>query len=136
MSNYKLYFDGACSGNPGPGGAGVVIVDQYGITRLAKSFFLGPDYTSNRAEYSALLLGLKLLNGSLFPITDLEIISDSKLVVEQVRGNYKVRDATLQVLHSQVMEQLATFTSYKMTFMPRKYNRYADYLARKPLEGK
>ncbi len=136
MPNYRLFFDGACASNPGPGGAGVVVVDQYGLTVAAKSYFLGPDYTNNKAEYTALLFGLKLLKNLKLDVAELEIISDSKLVVEQVRGNYEVKSDDLKVLHSSVTELLKEIPSFKITFMPRKYNKFADSLARKPLTGK
>jgi len=135
MIKYKLFVDGACSGNPGPGGAGVVVIGPDEVEVASKGFNLGPDFTNNKAEYSALIRGLELLKELNCKIDILEIFSDSKLVVEQIRGNYEVRNEELQILYEAALQLLESIPVYEIIFIPRKYNRQADALARASVRG-
>ena len=122
----RLRTDGAARGNPGPAGAGILIEDDQGNRLQARHKWLG-QMTNNQAEYHALVEGLK-------SVTDwkpdrLEILLDSKLVVEQVRGQYKTKVPELQRLLIDVMRLLKQFPSYEIKHVAREENRGADHLA-------
>ena len=83
--------------------------------------------TNNQAEYHALIEGLKA--AAQWQPDRLEIILDSKLVVEQVKGVFKIKDPELQKLHAEVMRLLADFPAYEIKHALREENRGADHLA-------
>src|ERR1700752_569319 len=91
------HIDGGARGNPGPAGYGVVITDQSGRKVAGLSEYLGHQ-TNNFAEYSGLLAALNyaIESGS----KALKVVSDSELMVKQIRGEYKVKNPTLQELHA------------------------------------
>jgi ribonuclease HI len=128
-----VYVDGSCSGNPGEGGAGAVIKDERGgiVSRIKK--YLGP-VTNNIAEYRALIAGLQEAHrlGS----KAVEVYLDSELVVNQINGVYRVRDAKLKTLEEEVRRQLGHFASWSIKYIPREENREADRLAREAARDK
>jgi ribonuclease HI len=128
-----LYVDGACSGNPGEGGAGVVIKDEQGETVSHLKQYLGM-VTNNRAEYQALILGLQ--EAHRLGIREVEVNLDSELVVNQVTGVYRVRDAQLKTLEEEVRGLLGNFTRWVVRYIPRENNREADRLAREAVRDK
>jgi ribonuclease HI len=128
-----LYVDGSCSGNPGEGGAGVVIKDEQGETVSHLKQYLGV-VTNNRAEYQALILGLQ--EAHRLGIREVEVNLDSELVVNQVNGVYRVRDAQLKTLEEEVRGLLGNFTSWVVRYIPRENNREADRLAREAVRDK
>jgi len=83
-----LYADGACRGNPGPAGSGAALVDGDGTVVAEAMRFLGHG-TNNVAEYTALIIGLE--KARQHDVEDLEVRMDSKLVVEQMNGKWRVR---------------------------------------------
>ena len=98
------HIDGGARGNPGPAGYGVLIKDQAGEPVAALSEYLGHQ-TNNYAEYSGLLAALQyaLQNGH----PALKVISDSELMVKQIRGHYKVKSPSLLDLHRRAKELIA-----------------------------
>lgn len=97
-SHWKLFIDGAARNNPGPAGAGIYILkDNEMFTQ--QGFFLGPK-TNNQAEYLALLLGLLLLKPLVQVGDKVHIVSDSQLLVRQIKGEYRVKNADLKLLHA------------------------------------
>lgn len=122
---YHIYTDGAARGNPGPSGAGVLIMDEEGneIVRLHK--FLGKR-TNNVAEYAALYLGLSEAKKRHFK--EIVIFADSELMVRQIRGEYRVKNEGLKKLYSHVMEILPHF-KYRFYHVRREKNKIADQLA-------
>ena len=128
-----LYVDGSCSGNPGAGGAGVVVKDERGriIARLKK--YLG-SVTNNRAEYQALIAGLE--EAQRLGTKEVEVYLDSELVVNQVNGVYRVRDTKLKTLEGEVRRRLGSFTRWVISYIPREENREADRLAREAVRDK
>jgi ribonuclease HI len=128
-----IYVDGSCSGNPGEGGAGAVIKDEQGrtISRIKK--YLG-SVTNNRAEYEALIAGLQ--EAQRLGMREVEVYLDSELVVNQVNGAYRVRDATLKTLEGEVKRQLGCFARVVIRHIPREENREADRLAREAVRDK
>jgi len=128
-----LYVDGSCSGNPGEGGAGAVIKNGQGrvIARIKK--YLGP-VTNNRAEYQALIAGLQ--EAQRLGTRDVEVYLDSELVVNQINGLYRVRDAKLKTLEGEVRRRLGHFARWVISYIPREENREADRLAREAVRDK
>jgi ribonuclease HI len=128
-----LYVDGSCSGNPGEGGAGVVVKDEHGKTIAYFKEYLGM-VTNNRAEYQALILGLR--EALRLGIREVEVNLDSELVVNQVNGMYRIRDAQLKALEEEVRRLLGRYSRWVVQYIPRENNREADRLAREAVRDK
>ena len=126
-----IYTDGASRGNPGLSAAGAVILDSSGNTLKEISMFLGT-MTNNQAEYQALILALKEAV-SLRP-ERLVIRMDSQLIVRQISGEYKVKDAKLKPLFALVIQQLKFLKSWDIEHIPREQNIRADTLANEALD--
>ena len=126
----KIQFDGAAIPNPGEMGIGVVLIeDKDIITEIAKKL---PDKgTNNIAEYTALLTGISA--ASELGWKEVLIEGDSKLVINQVKGAWKINKAHLKRLHAQVVKDLSKFDSYALNWIPREKNSVADELASKAL---
>ena len=120
------HVDGGARGNPGPAGFGVVIEDKQGHRVAELSEYLGKQ-TNNYAEYSGLLAALKyaLDNG----FRAIEVISDSELMVKQVKGQYKVNSPTLKDLYQQAIKMIRQLDSFRIGHVLREKNRDADRLA-------
>jgi ribonuclease HI len=126
-----IYTDGASKGNPGEAGAGVWMTDREGRKVFEMRRYLGRK-TNNEAEYWALLFGLqeaRRLGGR-----SIRIFTDSELVEKQVKGLYRVRNLNLKVLHTSVIQQLKSFSSYAIESIPREENREADRLANQAIQ--
>jgi ribonuclease HI len=127
----RLFTDGAARGNPGPAGLGMVIEDDQGMRLWGGCRYVGTA-TNNRAEYLALIDGLR--KAVEWAPDRLEVYLDSKLVVEQVSGRYKVRNADLQPLHQQAAQLLKGFARVTVSHVPRERNRGADALANRAID--
>ena len=92
----KLFTDGGSRGNPGPAAYGFVLEAEDGTVLDARGEAIGVA-TNNVAEYSALIAGL-VERARLLEVTELEVVSDSELLVKQMRGEYKVKNAALREL--------------------------------------
>lgn len=127
-----VYTDGASRGNPGEAGAGIVILNEQGEELFASGTYLG-QCTNNVAEYKALLLGLteaKKLGGE-----ELSLFLDSELIVRQIQGAYKVKNAKLKPLFSEVSALLSGFKAYRVAHVPRSKNKRADGLANEGIDA-
>lgn len=131
MKVLRLFTDGAARGNPGPAGLGMVIEDDQGMRLWGGCRYVGTA-TNNRAEYLALIDGLR--KAVEWAPDRLEVYLDSKLVVEQVSGRYKVRNADLQPLHQQAAQLLKGFARVTVSHVPRERNRGADALANRAID--
>jgi ribonuclease HI len=120
------HIDGGARGNPGPAGYGVVITDQQGHELATLSEYLGHQ-TNNYAEYSGLLAALKY--ATKHPARSLKVISDSELLVKQLRGEYKVRNPALQRLYTQAGQLIRELNWFSIQHVLREKNREADRLA-------
>ena len=127
----SLYCDGASRGNPGPSGAGVVILDKNGEEIFELSRFLGHG-TNNEAEYRALIRGLTAAAD--IGIKGLQIFLDSELVVNQLLGTYKVRNPRLRQLFEEAMSRLRLFDEYAIFHVGRDLNQEADRLANEAID--
>lgn len=129
MKNAISYIDGASRGNPGNASYGVVI-NSNGKKYVLKKF-LGIA-TNNKAEYEALLAVLNWAFEN--KIEFLKVFSDSKLLVEQIRGKYKVKSENLKILHKEAMENINKIPKFKIYYIKREYNKEADKVANECLD--
>jgi ribonuclease HI len=120
------YSDGGARGNPGPAGYGVVIQDESGRKVAALSEYLGHQ-TNNFAEYQGLIAALEyaIQHGH----KALKVVSDSELLVRQIKGIYKVKNATLQDLHGRARQLIAKLDWFSIGHVLRGKNQEADALA-------
>jgi ribonuclease HI len=120
------HSDGGARGNPGPAGYGVVIQDEAGRKVAALSQYLGHQ-TNNVAEYQGLIAALEyaIAHGH----KALKVVSDSELLVRQIKGIYKVKNLTLQELHGRAKELIAELAWFSIDHALREHNREADELA-------
>ncbi len=126
------YIDGGARGNPGPAGCGVFIQDQKGETLITTARYLG-ETTNNVAEYNGLLVALETAQE--IQIEKLEIRSDSKLLVEQMKGNYKVKSPNLIPLFLKAQKLAHQFENVVYTHVRREQNRKADRLANEAMDS-
>jgi ribonuclease HI len=134
-----LRADGAARGNPGPGSIGVVLVDATApgatdpdaapVATISEA--LGRT-TNNVAEYTAVLRGLELARQ--LGAREVDLLLDSQLVVEQLTGRWRVRDAKLVLLWTAIRQALAGFERWTARHVPRAENRAADALANAALD--
>jgi ribonuclease HI len=125
--HYLVAFsDGGARGNPGPSGYGVVIQDEAGRKVAALSEYLGHQ-TNNFAEYQGLIAALEyaVTNGH----NAVKVISDSELLVRQIKGIYKVKNSALQDLHGRAKELIAQLAWFSIGHILRGHNEEADRLA-------
>ncbi len=125
------HSDGGARGNPGPAGYGVVIQDEKGQKVAALSQYLGHQ-TNNFAEYQGLIAALEyaIEHGH----RALKVISDSELLVRQIKGIYKVKNATLQELHGRAKQLIAQLEWFSIDHALREHNREADDLANQAMD--
>ena len=124
--------DGGARGNPGPAAIGAVVQDADGTVLEERGERIGRA-TNNVAEYRALLLGIE--RGGELGASELELVGDSELVVRQVKGEYKVKDATLRGLHAEVQRALQPFERWSIRHVRREHNAAADRLVNEALDG-
>lgn len=127
-----IFTDGGARGNPGPAAGGIVIKDESGKNIDAFGTYLG-EQTNNFAEYSALIAGLKRaheLGG-----TEIECVLDSDLIVNQMKGLFKVKEPTLQKLFVQSYNASAKFKKVSYRHVPREKNKEADKLVNDTLDN-
>jgi ribonuclease HI len=126
QGSWQLYTDGASKGNPGPAGAGWILVNERDSILVKDSKFLG-EATNNEAEYEALILGLK--HALSLGIEEIKIHMDSELLVRQLNGLYRVKNPRLAIYFQQVRDLLNKFSRYGIIHIPREQNRQADAMA-------
>src|SRR5580692_11247720 len=120
------FSDGGARGNPGPSGYGVVIQDETGRKVAALSEYLGHQ-TNNFAEYQGLIAALEYAVAQ--DHKALKVISDSELMVRQIKGIYKVNNAALRDLHARAKELIAKLDWFSIGHVLRGHNEEADRLA-------
>ena len=125
------YSDGGARGNPGPAGYGVVIKDETGKKVAALSEYLGHQ-TNNVAEYQGLIAALEyaIEHGH----KALKLISDSELLVRQIKGIYKVKNSVLKDLHVRAKELIANLDWFSIEHVLRGKNLEADQLANEAMD--
>ncbi len=125
------HSDGGARGNPGPAGYGVVLQDEAGRKVAALSEYLGHQ-TNNFAEYQGLIAALEyaVQHGP----KALKLISDSELLVRQIKGIYKVKNATLQELYGRAKDLIAQLDWFSIGHALREQNQEADRLANEAMD--
>jgi ribonuclease HI len=132
VAKLVVNVDGGARGNPGPAAVGAVLRDADGTVLEERGERIGRA-TNNVAEYRALLLGIEL--AAAHGATELELIGDSELIVRQVEGRYKVKNAGMKELHAEVKKALAQFESWSIRHVRREQNADADRLVNAALDG-
>ena len=129
-----IYADGGSRGNPGPAAAGVLITaDDDGTVLYEGGIFLGKT-TNNVAEYQAVVAGLS--SATALGAAEVRVISDSELLVKQMNGQYRVRNATLKPLHARARELADRFARCTVQHVRREENTHADKLVNQAINAK
>jgi ribonuclease HI len=126
-----VYADGGSRGNPGPSASGYVILDDQNRVLVRRGIYLGIT-TNNQAEYTALKLGLeeaKSLNAK-----EVEVYMDSMLVINQMKGMFKVKNRDLWPIHDAIKQLCAQFKHVTFTQVPRIMNKLADAAVNQALD--
>ncbi|MBE0446643.1 MAG: ribonuclease HI family protein [Actinobacteria bacterium] len=134
MAGHKrlmIYSDGAARGNPGPAGAGGQVLDSSGNVLAEVSEYLG-EITNNAAEYKALILTLE--RALQFTPVEIEIRSDSELLVKHLHGEYRVKNESLKPLFERVKQLLAGINKVDAKHIYRSENIRADELANEAID--
>jgi ribonuclease HI len=133
MQRVRVYSDGAARGNPGPAGAGAVLVEPSGqvVDRLGK--FLGVQ-TNNFAEYTGLILGLRRARD--LNVREVEVFADSELMIRQLGGRYQVKSPSLRPLYEEALQLLNGFSRVKLVHVPREMNSAADEMSNRAIDEK
>ncbi len=128
---HTAHVDGGARGNPGPAGYGVAIQDASGHSVAELSEYLG-HRTNNYAEYQGLIAALRYAaeNG----IKALKVISDSELMVRQMKGIYKVRNPDLRKLYDEAQQLVRRLEYFEIRHALREHNKTADRLANEAMD--
>lgn len=127
----KIYGDGGSRGNPGPSASGYVILDMDDKILADEGVYLGVT-TNNQAEYTALKLALEaaLKLGA----REVEVYMDSLLVINQMKGIFKIKNRDLWPVHDAIKELLPRFKHVSFTHVPREFNKLADAAVNRTLD--
>jgi ribonuclease HI len=132
LKSVAIRADGASHGNPGPAAIGATIRDEQAklVVRISRRIGIA---TNNQAEYQAIIVALK--EAVRLGAKRVDISVDSQLVVRQISGQYRVRDATLKSLFREVKRLTEHLEAVTITHIPRSQNREADHLANMALRS-
>jgi ribonuclease HI len=128
----KLSTDGGARGNPGPAAFGYVLEAEDGTVLDARGEAIGVA-TNNEAEYRGLVAGLE--KAIELGVDELEVVSDSELVVRQMRGEYKVKKETLRTLNEEASDLARRLEKVNFTSVRREHNELADSLVNDALDA-
>jgi ribonuclease H / adenosylcobalamin/alpha-ribazole phosphatase len=128
----KLSTDGGARGNPGPAAFGYVLETEDGHVLAAHGEAIGRA-TNNVAEYSGLLAGME--KAAELGVDELEVVSDSELLVKQMQGDYRVKNETLRVLWEEANDLERRFRRVGYTAVRRAHNELADRLVNEALDA-
>ena len=127
----KVFADGGSRGNPGPSASGFVILDKEDNVLVDKGVYLGVT-TNNQAEYTALKLALEECIKN--QVHEVEVYMDSLLVINQVRGIFKVKNRDLWPLHDSVKQLSQKFNHINFSHVPREFYKSADAAVNRALD--
>ena len=128
----RLFTDGGARGNPGPAAFAYVLEAEDGTVLASHGEAIGVA-TNNVAEYRALIAGLEAALAA--GVDELEVVSDSELVVKQMRGEYKVKNAALRELSLEAARRAAAVGRVTYTAVRREHNELADRLVNEALDA-
>ena len=126
LKKVVIHSDGVSRGNPGPAAIGAIIRDERGRLLASISQPIGRA-TNNQAEYRAIIAALEKVLA--LGARQVELNSDSELVVRQIKGQYRVRKEALRPLYQRVKELQSLLEGFTVRHIPRQQNREADKLA-------
>jgi ribonuclease HI len=139
MKKVIIYTDGASRGNPGQGSVGVVFCNEKQEIIKTYNSYLGEKITNNEAEYQAVIFALKkfisVFGKKLAKESELEIRSDSELLVKQLKGAYKIINPRIQLLFIELWNLKIDFNKIFFKLIPRGKNKEADRLANESLDN-
>jgi len=139
MRKIIIYTDGGSRGNPGPAGIGVVFCNEKGQSIKEYAEYLGDEMTNNEAEYRAVIFALKkfkaLFGKQLAKKSEVEVKSDSELMVKQLNAQYKIINENIQPLFLEIWNLKFDFQKVKFKQIPREKNKQADFLANQALDA-
>jgi len=139
MKKIIINTDGGSRGNPGPGAIGIIFSNEKGQSLKKYSEYLGDNFTNNEAEYRAVIFALQkfkaLFGKKLAQNSEIELKSDSELLIKQLNGEYKILDPKIQSLFLKVWNLRLDFKKIRFTLISREKNKTADGLANKALDG-
>jgi len=140
MKKVIIFVDGGSRGNPGPSAVGFVFCNEKGQIFKDYSEYLGENITNNEAEYRGVILALKkfkaLFGNKLAKNTEIDLRSDSELLVNQLNGEYKILDEKIQPLFLEIWNLRLDFKKIKFKLISREKNQEADRLANQALDSK
>ncbi len=119
----KLFSDGGSRGNPGPSASGYVLLDENETVILKSGVYLGIT-TNNQAEYQSLKFGLE--QARKLGAREVEVYMDSLLVINQMKGVFKVKNRDLWPIHEAIKELAKSFKKVTYSHVPRELNKLAD----------
>lgn len=138
MKKVIIYVDGGSRGNPGPSAISSVFYNEKAEIFKKYSEYIG-EATNNEAEYSAVIFALKkfkaLFGKKLAETSEVQIKSDSELMVRQLNGDYKIEDEKMGKLFLEVWNLKTDFKKIKFSLIPRQKNKEADKLVNEALDG-
>jgi ribonuclease HI len=132
MTRARLFTDGGSRGNPGPAAAAFVLEGEDGTVLDARGDAIGIQ-TNNVAEYTALVNGLR--RAAELGLTEVEVVADSELMVKQMRGEYKVKNAVLRDLSVEASRLAQALEHVTYTAVRREHNELADQLVNDALDA-
>lgn len=127
----KIFGDGGSRGNPGPSASGFVILDLEDNVLVDKGVYLGVT-TNNQAEYTALKLALE--EALKMGVQRAQVYMDSLLVVNQIKGTFKVRNRDLWPIHDAIKQLIPKFREISFSHVPREFNKLADAAVNRALD--
>lgn len=127
----KIFADGGSRGNPGPSASGFVITDMEDTVLVDKGVYLGIT-TNNQAEYTALKISLE--EALKMGVREAHVYMDSLLVVNQVKGIFKVKNRDLWPIHDAIKGLTAKFKKIEFSHVPREFNKLADAAVNRALD--
>jgi ribonuclease HI len=128
----RLFTDGGARGNPGPAAYGFVLETDDGTVLAAEGEAIG-EATNNVAEYSGLVAGLR--KAIELHVDDVELVSDSELMVKQMRGEYRVKNEALRELFLEATKLARQLASVEYRHVKRAHNELADKLVNEALDA-
>jgi len=134
-----IYTDGGSRGNPGPAAIGAVFCNEKGEVFKKYSEYLGENFTNNEAEYQAIIFALNkfkaLFGKKLASQTEIELRSDSELLIKQLNGEYKILEPKIQPLFITLWNLKLDFKRVKFKLISREKNKEADRLVNEILDS-
>jgi len=139
MKKIITYTDGGSRGNPGPSAIGAIFCNEKGEVFKKYSEYLGDNFTNNETEYQAVISAFKkfkaLFGKKLAKNTEIELRSDSELLIKQLNGEYKILEPKIQPLFIKIWNLKQDFKKVKFKLISREKNKEADRLVNETLDS-